>query len=195
MKQYLLLILVIIVFVSGIFFGYAIFKPQIVREQINSQTILQTLKNEGFLITQNYILNQKVTIDKSSGTAWKDFFWGQEIEASAVMKISSGVNLTKLNAEDVSLADKQITIKLPAIEIYSTELLGDIELRNTQGILKKIFDNEDGYNLALAKLKEQAQVTANQEALVAEAKINTQKEIERLIRLAAPSWEVEVKFK
>jgi hypothetical protein len=195
MKQYLLLILVIIVFVTGIYFGYLIFKPQIVREQINSQTILQTLKNEGFLITQNYILDQKVTIDKSSGTAWKDFFWGQEIEASAVMKISSGVNLTKLIAEDLSLADKQITLKLPAIEIYSTELLGDIELRNTQGILKKIFDNEDGYNLALGKLKEQAQVTANQEALVAEAKINTQKEIERLIRLAAPSLEVKVEFK
>ena len=195
MKQYLLLILVIIVFITGIYFGYAIFRPQILKEQINSQTILQTLKNEGFLITQTYILDQKVTIDKNTGVMWKDFFWGQEIEASAVMKISSGVDLTKLNAEDVQLADKQITIKLSAIEIHSTELMGDIELKNTQGILKKIFDNEDGYNLALGKLKEQAQVTASQEKLISEAKINTQKEIERLIRLAAPDWQVKVEFK
>lgn len=195
MKQYLILILAVIVFIFGIYFGYLVFSPQIVKEQINSQTILQTLKSEGFLITQNYILNQKVTIDKNTGVMWKDFFWGQEIEASAVVKVSSGVNLTKLTDQDVKVADKQIAIKLPAIEIYSTELLGDIELRNTQGILKKIFDNEDGYNLALGKLIEQAQVTANQEKLVAEAKLSTQKEIDRLIRLVAPDWSVQVVFK
>lgn len=112
-----------------------------------------------------------------------------------MVKVSSGVNLTKLTDQDVKVADKQIAIKLPAIEIYSTELLGDIELRNTQGILKKIFDNEDGYNLALGKLIEQAQVTANQEKLVAEAKLSTQKEIDRLIRLVAPDWSVQVVFK
>jgi hypothetical protein len=195
MKQYLLLILVIIVFVAGIYFGYAIFKPQIIKEQINSQTILQTLKNEGFLITQTYILDQKVTIDKNTGVMWKDFFWGQEIEASAVMKVSSGVDLTKLNAEDVKLADKQISVKLPAIEIQSTELMGDIVLKNTQGILKKIFNNDDGYNLALNKLKEQAQVTASEEKLVSDAKINTRKEIERLIGFAAPDWQIKVEFK
>ncbi len=195
MKYYLTLALIIIIFVLGISFGYLIFRPQIIKEQINSQTILQTLKNEGFLITQTYILDQKVTIDKNTGVMWKDFFWGQEIEASAVMKVSSGVNLTKLNAEDVTLAAKQISIKLPAIEIQSTELIGDIELKNTQGILKKIFNNDDGYNLAFGKLKEQAQVTANQENLVADAKINTLKEIERLISLAAPNWQVKIEFK
>ncbi|MCX6745005.1 MAG: DUF4230 domain-containing protein [Candidatus Parcubacteria bacterium] len=195
MKYYLTLALFIIIFIAGIFFGFLIFKPQIVKEQINSQTILQTLKNEGFLITQTYILDQKVTIDKNTGVMWRDFFWGQEIEASAVMKVSSGVDLTKLNAEDVQLADKQITIKLPAIEIQSTELMGDIELKNTQGILKKVFNNDDGYNLALNKLKEQAQVTASQEKLVADAKINTQKEIERLIGLAAPNWQIKIDFK
>lgn len=67
MKQYLILILAVIVFIFGIYFGYLVFSPQIVKEQINSQTILQTLKSEGFLITQNYILNQKVTIDKNTG--------------------------------------------------------------------------------------------------------------------------------
>ena len=195
MKYYLLIGLLIIVFILGGSFGYLIFRPQILKEQINSQTILQTLKNEGFLVTQTYILDQKVTIDKNTGVMWKDFFWGQEIEASAVMKVSSGVDLTKLNPEDVQLADKQITIKLPAIEIQSTELMGDIELKNTQGILKKVFNNEDGYNLALSKLKEQAQVTASEEKLVADAKVNTQKEIERLISLAAPDWQVKVEFK
>ncbi|MCX6740150.1 MAG: DUF4230 domain-containing protein [Candidatus Parcubacteria bacterium] len=195
MKQYLLLILVIVVFVSGIFVGYSIFKPQIVKEQVNSQTILQTLRSEGFLVTQTYILNQKVTIDKNTGTMWKDFFWGQSIEASAVLKVSSGVDLTKLTENDILIGNKEITVTLPQVQIQSTELISDIELRNTQGILKKIFNDDDGYNLALSKLKEQAQLSAQQDSLLREAQTNTQKEIQRLMRLAAQDWNVKVEFK
>lgn len=195
MKYYFLIGLLIIFFLAGTYLGYVIFQPQIVKEQVSSQTILQTLRNEGFLVTQTYILNQRVSIDKTSGVMWKDFFWGQEIEASAVLKVSSGVDLTKLDDKDVQIKGQQIIIDLPAIEIHSTELISDIELRNTQGILKKVFDNDDGYNLALNKLKDQGKITASEEKLVAEAKSNTQNEIERLIRLAAPDWQVKVQFK
>lgn len=195
MKFYIIIILIIAVFCLGVFTGYSIFKPQIVKEQVNSQTILQTLRSEGFLVTQTYILNQKVTIDKNTGTMWKDFFWGQSIEASAVLKVSSGVDLTKLTENDIKIADHEVTVVLPQVQIQSTELISDIELRNTQGILKKVFDNDDGYNLALSKLKEQAQVSAQQDSLLREAQANTKKEIQRLMRLAARDWNIKVEFK
>ena len=107
MKFYVTIILIILVLALGIFVGYSIFKPQIVKEQINSQTILLTLRSQGFLVTQDYTMNQKVTIDKMSGTMWKDFFWGQSIEASAVIKVSSGVDLTRLTEEDIKIANKE----------------------------------------------------------------------------------------
>lgn len=194
MKSKIIIILIglvlILVFTFGLYFGYTLFKPQILRQTVTSQTILETLKGQGFLVTQTYILNQKVIIDKNSGVFWKDFFWGQEIEANGVMKISSGIDLTKLTAEDLTLANKQLTIKLPPIEVQSSELLGDIELKNTQGILKKIFDDDDGYNLALSKLKEASILTANGEQIRQSAQKFTTLEIERLIKIIAPNWTV-----
>lgn len=195
MKYYLTLGLMIILFVLGIYFGYLIFQPKIVKEQVNSQVILETLKNEGFLATQTYIFNQSVTIDKNTGIMWKDFFWGQEINASAVVEVNSGVDLTKLTADDIKLTANQINLTLPQIEVQSVELLGDIELRNSQGILKKIFDDDDGYNLALSKIKSEAQKAASDPKLVTQALTNTQKEITRLLHLAAPNLQVTIDFK
>lgn len=195
MKYYLTVGLMIILFVLGIYFGYLIFQPQIVKEQINSQTILETLKNEGFLATQTYIFNQSVTIDKNTGIMWKDFFWGQEINASAVVEVNSGVDLTKLTANNIKVTANQINLTLPQIEVQSVELLGDIELRNSQGILKKIFNDDDGYNLALSKIKEEAIKAASDEKLVNQAQSSTQKEITRLIGLAAPKMQILIEFK
>lgn len=192
MKNKIIIILLVLVvtsvFICGLFLGYSIFKPQIFAQKVTSQTILETLKSQGFLVTQTYILNQKVTIDKNSGVIWKDIFWGQEIEASGVMKISSGIDLTKLTEQDISSAAKQLTIKLPPIEVQSVELLGDIELKNTQGILKKVFDNDDGYNLALAKLKEASITAANSDQISQSAHKFAVLEIERLLKIIAPDW-------
>jgi hypothetical protein len=195
MKKYLLIALVIIIFAAGFYLSYLIFKPSVVSQKITSQTILRTLQDKGFLVTQNYTLNQKVTIDKNTGVFWKDFFWGQEITASAVVKINSGVDLRKLAVEDIQLSNKQVKLTLPPIEIQSTEIISDIELQNSQGILKKIFNNEDGYNTALGLIKEQAQTAASQEDLIKEAQASTQKEIQRLISLVASDWQVRVEFK
>jgi hypothetical protein len=194
MKKYFYLIFSIIILALGFYLGYLIFSPRQNEPKIDSLLIYNKLQSQGFLITQNYILEQRVTIDNTSGQIWKDFFWGQKIEASAVMKVNLGVDLQKLNQNDVKVND-QIEITLPAIETQSVEIVSDINLQNQQGIFKRILNNDNGYNQALSQLKEQAKIAASQPEIVKQVQANTQKEIERLVKLIAENKEIKINFK
>lgn len=181
-------------FSAGVYAGYQVFHPR-ATNTVNSQTVLTMLKSEGFLVTQSYVVNQMVTINKSTGSDLKDIFWKQDITASANMKVSSGVDLSKLTAASIQVDGNSITVELPAIETQSAELIGQVLLQNKQGILKKLFNNEDGYNEALAKIKEEALKAAAVPELRTDAETNAQKEIQRLLRYLYPEREVIVKFK
>jgi hypothetical protein len=189
MKKYLLLIAAFILFFGGLFLGYRIFRP-VPKEVVTSNIILTALQSEGFLVSQNYIFNQTITIDRSTGSAFKDFFLGQTIEANANMKVSSGIDLKKMSEKDIAITDTKIQIILPQVETQSTELLGNIVLKNRQGILKKIVDNDDGYNAAFTKLKREAMKSVEVPELREEAKINAQKEIKRFVGFIDPQKEV-----
>jgi hypothetical protein len=193
-RKYLYLIFGIIILALGFYLGFLFFSPRQNESKINSLLIFNKLQSQGFLITQNYILEQRVTIDNTSGQIWRDFFWGQKIEASAVMKVNLGVDLQKLSQNDVKVSD-QIEISLPSIETQSVEIVSDINLQNQQGIFKRILNNDNGYNLALNQLKEQAKTAASQPEIVQQAQASTQKEIERLVRLIADNKEIKVNFK
>jgi hypothetical protein len=194
-KKYLITALCVVLFGGGIYLGYRVFRPSTPATQVTSQTVLITLKSEGFLVTQTFVLNQQVVIAKSSGSEWKDIFWGQTVTASGNIKVSSGVNLTKLRPEDVAVKGQKITVTLPPIEEQSVEVVGDIMLQNKQGILKKVFDNDTGYNQAYAKLKQEAQVAAQKEDLQSEAEENARKQITRLVQFISPEKQVTIVFK
>lgn len=181
MKKYLLPIAALILFLGGIFVGYKVFHPA-QKEEITSNVVLTALQSQGFLVSQNYIFNQTITIDRSTGSQLKDIFLGQTIDANANMKVSSGVDLSKLRAENIRVTDKEIQITLPAVETQSTELLGNIVLTNKQGIIKRIVDNDDGYNAALTQLKFEAMKAVEAPELRGEAKNNAQKEIKKFIQ-------------
>lgn len=192
MKKYLLSIAALILFFGGVFLGYKIFTPD-AKEEVTSNIILTALQSEGFLVSQNYIFNQNVTIDRSTGSLFKDFFLGQTINANANMKVSSGVDLKKITQQDIIVTDKEIQITLPAVETQSTELLGNIILTNKQGIIKKIVNNDDGYNAALTKLKEESTKAVQTPELRAEATQNAQKEIKKFLQFVDPQKEVTFK--
>mgnify|MGYP000095926714 CR=1 FL=1 len=195
MKNKLILVGVLIAVVVALFIGYRLGKPNTPAEQVNSQSIVQALKHEGFLVTETYIITQQITIDRSTGSAFKDFFWGQDIVAMGTMKASLGVDLNKLSPEDIQVDVRIISVSVPKLEEHGVELVGDITLQNKQGIFKKIFNNDDGYNAAYAKLKEAALTAAQSEPVQTEARENTRKEIERLVKLVAGDREVEVSFR
>lgn len=165
------------------------------RTVIHAQVVLTKLKNEGFLVTQTYMFNQKVEIEKSSGSEWKDIFWAQKITATGNMKISSGVDLHQLTEQDIIVTRDKISLSLPPIEEHSSELVGDITLINKQGLLKRVFDNDDGYNLAYTRLKEEAEKAARAPELRQEAEENAKSEIEKLLKLIDGTKEITIKFR
>ncbi|OGY42526.1 MAG: hypothetical protein A2Y82_04140 [Candidatus Buchananbacteria bacterium RBG_13_36_9] len=195
MKKHFFFISWLIVLIIGLGLGYLIFRPQPTSPKTDSLVIYNRLQSQGFLVTQSNVSEQKITIDNTSGDWLKDFLLGQTIEASGFMKTSLGVDLQKLQPEDIIVADKQIIINLPPVEIQSVEILWNIFLQNKQGILKRLFNNEDGYNEAFSQLKETARQAAMSEDNIKQAQESTIKEITRLVNLIEGEKEVVVKFK
>lgn len=196
MKKYSLLILVFAVLLlgAGFYAGYKVFKPKVSTEEVSSEIILTLLKSEGFLITESYVFNQNVTIDRSTGSQIKDIFFGQNIQASANMKVAAGIDLGLLTAKDVQVSDKAVVITLPEVKTNGTEIIGNIVLTNRQGIIKRIVDNDDGYNAALALLKQEATKAAEVPELREEAKQSALREVERLVKFIQPEKEIRVQF-
>lgn len=196
MKIYAYLFITVLLLGTGVFLGYKVFSPTATStSQVNATSIVTMLKQEGFLVTQTYILNQQVSINKDSGSAFKDFFWGQDITASGNMKVGSGVDLNKILANDITVSDRLITLKLPTVETHSIELIGEITLANKQGILKRIFDNNNGFNEAYQALQGVAGTAAMTTTLRVEAENSTKKEITKLLGLVAKDRVVEITFK
>lgn len=163
--------------------------------QPGSQTILLALKGQGFLITQTYVFNQSVTIDHANGSFLNDVFWNQIILATANIKVSSGVDLRKLEQNDIAQSGHTYTVALPALERFSTELLGAVQVHNKQGILKQIFENDNGYNQAISALKLASEKATQTPELIAEAQRGTVQELERLIKLVDHDATVTVVFR
>lgn len=187
-----IIILIIIVFVGGLAIGYYLFKPHSTIK-ITSQVVLESLQSRGFLVTQSILAEQKITIENKTGTVWKDLIWGQKITASALMKTSLGVDLTVLNSDSVKVSGNKITISLPPVEIQSIELASNINLDNNQGILKKLLDDNDGYNDALSQLRIQAQQAATVEDVQTKARQGAEQEIRRLVNFLLPQSLIEFK--
>ena len=193
MKKYFFVILFLVFLVLGLVLGYYIFRPNQAGPKVDSLIIYNKLQTQGFLVTQDYVSEQKVTIDNTSGTWWKDLFWGQTIDASSVLKVSLGVDLRKLQPQDIT-SNAKITINLPPIEVQSVEVLWDIILQNSQGVLKRLLNNDDGYNQALAQLKDQAKKAAMSAEITSQTQAVTITEVTRLLKMIEDK-EVVVNFK
>jgi hypothetical protein len=195
MKKVVLIVIVVVFFSLGLYLDNILWNKKDVKEKVTRETIVTGLKNEGFLVSQTYILNQTVTIDRSTGSKWKDIFWGQDIEASGVVKIGAGVDLSKLTTDDVELSQDKITITLPKTKINSTELLNGINIKNKQGILKRLLDNDDGYNTAFEKLRQQAVKSVEGQEFVKATQDSAVKMVKKFIRFVDKDKEIIVKFK
>jgi len=169
-----------------------------VRTVISSQTILTALRDQGFLVTQTYVFDQPVTIKKTTGSALRDFFVGQTVEARGTMEANLGLDLAKLAAEDVSVSPSEIVVRIPAPSLFNTRLIGPIEVSNTQGLLKKLLEPDDGYNLALQELTRASTEAATKPEILQTAQNASIKEITRLVQLltqgGGQSVRVEIKL-
>lgn len=154
-----------------------------VRTVVSSQTILTALRDQGFLVTQTYVFDQPVTIRRTTGSALRDFFVGQTIEARGSMEANLGLDLAKLSAEDVIATQSEITVRVPSTTLFNTRLVGPIEVKNSQGLLKRLLEPDDGYNIALVELTAAAEAAARKPEILDRATQKAVREIERLVSL------------
>ena len=156
-RKLLLTLIVALAVLSSLFVGaiagrFWLAPETSIKTYVNSQTILTSLRDQGFLVTRTYVFDQPVTITKTTGNPFKDFFVGQTVEARGTMEANLGIDLSKLTADDITMTDQTVTVRVPAASLFNARLLGPVDVKNDQGVLKRILENEDGYNEALAEL-------------------------------------------
>ena len=193
-KKWLILSLIgfVLVFGLGLYAGYRFFAPKPKTSAPSAQAILTALHERGFLVSQTYVFDQPVTIDRSSGSAFKDFFFGQTITARGAMEVNLGVDLAKVGESDISVADGAVTVRIPQAALFNTRLVGPVEVKNDQGILKRLLDSDDGYNAALAELSKSAEAAAQQPELLSNATDQAKEDLARLLGYVAPGSKIEV---
>jgi hypothetical protein len=179
----------------GFYAGWKVSRPAEFTRTVDAQVILTALRDRGFLVTQTYIFDQPVTIEKTSGSALKDFFFGQTITARGAMEVNMGIDLANVSASDVEISDDLITIKIPSATLFNVRLVGPIEVQNQQGILKRLLQSEDGYNEALSELSKIAEETATQEEFVVRATDRAKEEVKQMLSYVAEGKTVIVNIK
>lgn len=156
----IIFILSVILLFASFIAGYKVGVSSVEKRELTSRSIYERLTNTALLTSKTAYIDQTSTIDINNNTEWSSLLWGQSIKAKGLMKVSIGVDLAKIKEEDISVdnVSKKIVILLPNIEILSTDLEGDIEIVNKQGILKILLENNPNqdFNLALKTLKEDA---------------------------------------
>ena len=162
--------------------------------KISSELILTALHDRGFLVTQTYIFNEPLTIESTENEFWKDFLWGQEVEAHGVIEVNMGVDLAEIGENDIEIRDGKIYVTIPPAQLFNTRLIGQINVENKQGILKRLFDNDDGYNQALSELTKQAEEAAKNPDLLERANERAVEEIERLLGYVVGDKEIVVEI-
>lgn len=194
-KLYATLVAIVLIFGGGLALGYRLFKPTAQQRIVNAQSILTALRDRGFLVTQTYVFDEPVKITKSSGSAFKDFFFGQTITARGAMEVNLGIDLTKVTADDVTLEGDVVTVNIPAISLFNARLVGPIDVKNDQGILKRVLENDDGYNEALSELSRQAEAAATKPELIDRAAAHAIEDVARLLGYVTQGKDVRVKVR
>lgn len=196
MKKFILAaFLVVVLLGGGITIGWMLNREAKVDRQISSQTILNALRERGFLVTETSVSTVAATIKTGETSVWKKLLWGQEVRASAVVEVNMGVDLAKTKAEDIEVKSNKVVVNIPQAEIFNSRLVGDVNVENTQGILKRLLQNDDGYNQAMAELIKQAETAASSSQIMEAANNKAKEEIQRLVGYMAPEKTIEIIIK
>ncbi|KXK25732.1 MAG: hypothetical protein TR69_WS6001001538 [candidate division WS6 bacterium OLB20] len=163
-----LLLSVCIFIAGGMLLGGSEAPPQ--PEQVRvvtSEIILEKITTEAFLVTKTVFLDQEKTIRIDQGSDWSNFWWGQTIEAEAIIRVDVGVDYQKVGPEDIVVDNeaKTVTVNIPEAEILDSSLYGEINAVATNGILRQLFANDPNqdFNLALEELDADARLTVERD--------------------------------
>jgi hypothetical protein len=183
---------IILALLVGLVLGWWVTNDAGTTKKVSSQLILTALHDRGFLVTQTYMFNEPVTIEDDDQSFWESLLWGQVVKAHGVVEVNMGIDLANIGADDIEVTGDKVIVTVGGAELFNSRLVGSINVENKQGILKRLFDNDDGYNQALAELTSQAEDAANDLDLIDRANERAVEEISRLLGYVATGREVEV---
>jgi hypothetical protein len=177
------IIIILLAFIIGVFYANKnIDKSQTI---VTSQVVFDKINSQSFLLTKTAYLQQESQIKIDQGSDWSNFLWGQTIDATALMKVDLGCDLSGLSIDNIKVDtnNKTIIIELPKATISNITNVSDIQIKSNSGILKFIFDNDPNsdFNRSLVQLKADSRlaVEGNSE-LITSAQEDTKKILKAL---------------
>ncbi|MCA9384052.1 DUF4230 domain-containing protein [Candidatus Dojkabacteria bacterium] len=165
-------------FFIGMFFPESEPEEPVDQVQITSETVVNKINDEAFLVTKTVFVDQEAQLVIDNGSGWSNFWWGQTIDAEALVRIDVGVDLSKITEEDIEINQEEqtITITIPDAEVLDSSIYGDIDVITDNGVLRTLFANDpnDDHNLATNELINlSTKVVIEDAELLNEAKIDS----------------------
>jgi len=165
-------------FFIGMFFPESEPEEPVDQVQITSETVVNKINDEAFLVTKTVFVDQEAQLVIDNGSGWSNFWWGQTIDAEALVRIDVGVDLSKITEEDIEINQEEqtITITIPDAEVLDSSIYGDIDVITDNGVLRTLFANDpnDDHNLATNELINLSTKVVTEDAeLLNEAKIDS----------------------
>src|SRR5680860_323645 len=200
-----IVLIALLFFVSVFFYGRYIGKklasPALQAPVVNSQTILDRITSQYFLVTKTVFVNSKAEIDTPKNNNWTDLFTGKKITVLGLIRVDVGVDMKNMRLENIVVDSKNkiVTINLPHAEILDSSLSGELDVIADKSILEKIkglfknTQNED-YNIALKTLIDSAnsQITAD-ESIFEQARMDSVKLATLIVTSMLSDYQVVIK--
>lgn len=196
-----LLVLFIAVFFYGRYVGKSVADNKNNKPLINSQTILDKISDQYFLVTKTVFVNTKAEIETPKNDNWTDLFTGKKITVNGLVRIDVGMELKNMSLENIHVdnKNKKVIITLPPAEILDASLSGELDINLDKAIVEKFKDifkntqNED-YNLAMLSLISSAksQVMANED-IFNQASLDSLKLVELIVSEMLPDYSLVIK--
>lgn len=195
------LVLFIAVFFYGRYLGQKNVSLETQKPTVNSQTILERITSQYFLVTKTVFVNSKAEIETPKNNDWTDIFTGKKIRVDGLIRVDVGVEMKNMRPENISVDAKKktVTISLPHAEILDASLSGELNIDEDKAIVEKLKDvfkntQNDDYNLALQTLIDSAksQVTAD-ENIFNSARSDSVKLVELIVSGMLDDYQVIIK--
>lgn len=165
-KLYFPLIIAIIGILIGMLIGLRFLCPKEKEESLTSRTVLERVSEQAFLVTRSVVVNQEANKTVENGSWWSELWYKDEVRAQAIIEADIGVDLSKLEEEDITVDkdDKILKITLPETEVRNVSLKDDIRLETESGIITAFTrDKDDDYNEAIKKLKDEVKKSVEED--------------------------------
>jgi hypothetical protein len=174
-----------LVFVSLVVVGAAVFFQRFggsgIKINRDRAAVITQIKQLNRLETSVFTI-EKVIDAGTQGNAFQNFLFGDKILLIAHGKVVAGVDLAKLDENSITVSGDSISIKLPATEIFNSDLdEAETEVYDrTQGILTK--GNKDLESQARQAAEEEIKKAACEGGILTKAAESAKQQLTALLQ-------------